>query len=46
MYLVKRIKEYIFHVPIGNSKNIEIHYFHPHAPEIKLIQDDENIYVF
>ena len=32
----------MFHVPIGNAKNTEMHDFHPHAPEIKYIQDEEN----
>ena len=32
----------VFNVPIGNTKNIEMHDFHLHVPEIKYAQDDKN----
>ena len=35
-------KYILFRVPIGNAKNIYMHGFHPHAPEIEYVQDNEN----
>ena len=45
MSLVKKAKK-VFHVPIGNSKNIEMHDFHPNAPEVKHVQNEGNSCVF
>ena len=42
MSLVKIIKNNLFHVPIGNEKNTEMHNFHLRAPKIKYSQDDKN----
>ena len=39
-------KNKVFHVTIGNSKNVEMHDFHPHEPEIKYFQNEENTCVF
>ena len=36
----------VFNVPIGNTKNIEMHDFHLHVPEIKYAQDDKNTCFF
>ena len=35
-------KNKVFRVPIFNTKNTEMHYFDPHAPEIKYVQDENN----
>ena len=32
----------VFHVPIGNTKNTDMHDFYPRAPEVKYVQDDKN----
>ena len=42
MYLVKIIPKNVFYVPIDNAHNIEMHYFSPHATEIKSVQDGNN----
>ena len=36
----------VFNVTIGNTKNIEMHDFHLHVPEIKYAQDDKNTCFF
>ena len=40
------MKNKVSHVPIGNSKNTEMHDFHPHAAEIKYVQNEDNTCVF
>ena len=43
---VKRVKNNVFNVPIGNSNNTEMYNFDHHAPEIKYVQNDDNSCVF
>ena len=38
-------KNKLFHVPIENSNNTEIHYSYPHVLEIKYVQNKENKFV-
>ena len=35
----------MFHVPLGNTNNTEMHNFDPHVPGIQYVRDDKNTYV-
>ena len=38
--------KFTFTVPINSAKKAEVNKFHPHAPGIKYLQNDENYYYF
>ena len=38
-------KNKVFSVTIGNAKNIEMYDYHPHSPEIKYVQNEDNTFV-